>query len=248
MAAAAALSQNNHAYADGPFNFASLPGFPSSSNVPQSSSSDSRLPPTANLPNDSSPPPQPKVRNDQPRTTSAGFDPEALERGVKALKEITTSPHGKKVWELSLLIVDEVMLALLYHIHYFILSFDFGMYLRSHNFHVKSSYSCFLLVAFWIFFFLFKNNGWACRSSGMWLGFMGERHGLSLLVIKKTMSARNPPGFLFLFPLVCHVFANWILYECEHVLSCVSVLASNILGNDLCLGNCMVKKRTIRTN
>ncbi|TKY67857.1 ATPase family AAA domain-containing protein 3 [Spatholobus suberectus] len=39
----------------------------------------------------------PKVRNDHPRTTSAGFDPEALERGVKALREISSSPHGKKV-------------------------------------------------------------------------------------------------------------------------------------------------------
>ncbi|KAL2329243.1 hypothetical protein Fmac_022670 [Flemingia macrophylla] len=46
-----------------------------------------------------SPPPPPKVRNDHPRTTSAGFDPEALERGVKALKEISSSPHGKKVFE-----------------------------------------------------------------------------------------------------------------------------------------------------
>ncbi|ESW21128.1 hypothetical protein PHAVU_005G044000 [Phaseolus vulgaris] len=44
-------------------------------------------------------PAPPKVRNDHPRTTSAGFDPEALERGVKALKEISTSPHGKKVFE-----------------------------------------------------------------------------------------------------------------------------------------------------
>ncbi|KAJ6297745.1 hypothetical protein OIU76_018955 [Salix suchowensis] len=38
-------------------------------------------------------------RNDNPRTTSAGFDPEALERGAKALKEITSSSHAKKVFE-----------------------------------------------------------------------------------------------------------------------------------------------------
>ncbi|KAF7836526.1 ATPase family AAA domain-containing protein 3-B [Senna tora] len=86
MAAAAAVSQNNHAYADGPFK------------APQSSSSDPKSPPIPNLPQDN-PPPPPKVRNDQPRTSSAGFDPEALERGVKALKEITSSPHGKKVFE-----------------------------------------------------------------------------------------------------------------------------------------------------
>lgn len=104
MAAAAGLSQtnHNHAYADGPFNLPSFQGFPpsSSSNVPQStsSSSDPKVPSyTPNVPQDSPPPPPPKARNDQPRTSSAGFDPEALERGVKALKEITTSPHGKKV-------------------------------------------------------------------------------------------------------------------------------------------------------
>ncbi|XP_057774092.1 uncharacterized protein LOC130993279 [Salvia miltiorrhiza] len=39
------------------------------------------------------------VRNNNPRTTSAGFDPEALERGVEALKEITSSQHAKKVFE-----------------------------------------------------------------------------------------------------------------------------------------------------
>lgn len=70
MAAAAGLNRNNAAYADG--------------------SSDDSLPP---------PPPPPRVRNDHPRTSSAGFDPEALERGVKALKKITNSPStpAKKV-------------------------------------------------------------------------------------------------------------------------------------------------------
>ncbi|KAG8380829.1 hypothetical protein BUALT_Bualt06G0057100 [Buddleja alternifolia] len=41
----------------------------------------------------------PRVRNNNPRTTSAGFDPEALERGVKALKEISSSSHAKKAFE-----------------------------------------------------------------------------------------------------------------------------------------------------
>ncbi|XP_002982368.2 ATPase family AAA domain-containing protein 3-B [Selaginella moellendorffii] len=41
-----------------------------------------------------------KPRNDNPRTTAAGFDPEALERGAKALREINSSPHSKKVFEL----------------------------------------------------------------------------------------------------------------------------------------------------
>ena len=100
IAASAALSQNqNHAYADEPFNFSSFSSFPSSANAPrsQSSSGDSNSPLVPNLPQEIQPPPPPKVRNDQPRTSSAGFDPEALERGVKALKEISSSPHGKKV-------------------------------------------------------------------------------------------------------------------------------------------------------
>lgn len=41
--------------------------------------------------------PSPKVQNNHPRTTSSGFDHEALVRGVKALKEIAASPNPKKV-------------------------------------------------------------------------------------------------------------------------------------------------------
>lgn len=41
--------------------------------------------------------PSPKVQNNHPRTTSSGFDPEPLLRGVKALKEIAASPSPKKV-------------------------------------------------------------------------------------------------------------------------------------------------------
>ncbi|XP_057750668.1 uncharacterized protein LOC130969100 [Arachis stenosperma] len=91
IAAAAGFSQSHTAsYADGPFNFpfTNLPPQPPQPPPP----SDGKSPPEA-------PPPQPKVRNDHPRTTSAGFDPEALERGVKALKEISSSPHGKKVFD-----------------------------------------------------------------------------------------------------------------------------------------------------
>ncbi|XP_027354615.1 ATPase family AAA domain-containing protein 3 isoform X2 [Abrus precatorius] len=73
IAAAATASQNQkNVYADG-----------STSNAYETQSSST----------------PPKVRNDHPRTTSAGFDPEALERGVKALKEIASSSHGKKVFE-----------------------------------------------------------------------------------------------------------------------------------------------------
>ncbi|KAK4436147.1 ATPase family AAA domain-containing protein 3 [Sesamum alatum] len=84
----------DHAYADGPFNFS-----------PFSSSSSAGRTPQQTAPEPAKPPAQPsaveptRVRNDNPRTTSAGFDPEALERGVKALKEITSSSHAKKVFE-----------------------------------------------------------------------------------------------------------------------------------------------------
>jgi hypothetical protein len=40
------------------------------------------------------------VRNDLPRTSAAGFDPEALERGAKALREINSSGNAKKVGSL----------------------------------------------------------------------------------------------------------------------------------------------------
>ncbi|XP_004505602.1 uncharacterized protein [Cicer arietinum] len=46
-----------------------------------------------------SPSPPPKVRNHHPRNTSAGFDPQALERGAKILNDIAASPHGKNVFE-----------------------------------------------------------------------------------------------------------------------------------------------------
>lgn len=38
-----------------------------------------------------------KKKNDNPRTSAAGFDPEALERGAKALREISQSSNAKKV-------------------------------------------------------------------------------------------------------------------------------------------------------
>ncbi|GFY83943.1 P-loop containing nucleoside triphosphate hydrolases superfamily protein [Actinidia rufa] len=87
----AALGKD-HAYADGHFNFSP---FSSSSPTPPQASSESSPTPHAS-PENTEPP---RVRNDNPRTTSAGFDPEALERGVKALREISSSPHGKKVFD-----------------------------------------------------------------------------------------------------------------------------------------------------
>ncbi|KGN63364.1 ATPase family AAA domain-containing protein 3-B [Cucumis sativus] len=93
IAASTSLSQHHSAHADGPFNF-----------PPFSSSPPANLPLPSPAPQSSSPasnpePSAPKPRNDNPRTSSSGFDPEALERGAKALREITTSSHAKKAFE-----------------------------------------------------------------------------------------------------------------------------------------------------
>ncbi|XP_013612017.1 PREDICTED: ATPase family AAA domain-containing protein 3-B-like [Brassica oleracea var. oleracea] len=94
IAAAASLSKSNIASADGPLNF--------STSTPQQQQGST--PPLPGSAKDSSAPGEesdapPRIRNDNPRTTSAGFDPEALERGAKALKGINNSAHAKKVFE-----------------------------------------------------------------------------------------------------------------------------------------------------
>ncbi|XP_071929220.1 uncharacterized protein [Coffea arabica] len=85
----------DRAYCDGPFNFSPFSTSSTTSTAvppPQTQSPGAKTPQPA--------PPEPtRVRNDYPRTTSAGFDPEALERGAKALREITTSSQAKKVFE-----------------------------------------------------------------------------------------------------------------------------------------------------
>ncbi|CAL1409444.1 unnamed protein product [Linum trigynum] len=105
LAAAASISQSKHskiAYADGPtFNFNPFSTNPQNgANPPQNSPQSHESPPVdpalAALATDSVPK---GSRNDNPRTSSAGFDPEALERGAKAIKEITSSSHAKKVFE-----------------------------------------------------------------------------------------------------------------------------------------------------
>ncbi|KAH0688136.1 hypothetical protein KY290_018201 [Solanum tuberosum] len=82
------------AYADGSFNFSPF-STSSSTNAAPSAPADVPKPPrpTAEAPE------KPKVRNDNPRTTSAGFDPEALERGAKALREINSSKSAKQVFD-----------------------------------------------------------------------------------------------------------------------------------------------------
>ncbi|KAG5416592.1 hypothetical protein IGI04_004159 [Brassica rapa subsp. trilocularis] len=89
VAASVSLSQSKVAAADGPFTF------PPANPQQQAASS----PPSTAGEESSAPPPPPRARNDNPRTSSGGFDPEALERGAKALKEINNSSYAKNVFE-----------------------------------------------------------------------------------------------------------------------------------------------------
>ncbi|OMO84398.1 hypothetical protein COLO4_22061 [Corchorus olitorius] len=81
-AATAGSSFQNTAYADSPFRFppfsSSSSSTPSGSQTEQSSDA--------------------KSEPDEPK--GAGFDPEALERGAKALREINSSPNAKQVFDL----------------------------------------------------------------------------------------------------------------------------------------------------
>ncbi|KAK9206079.1 hypothetical protein WN943_016350 [Citrus x changshan-huyou] len=97
-ASASACSQPNTAFADGPLNFSPFSFGTSQSG--QAQPSDLPQPPAAAAGDKSASAPAPaRVRNDQPRTTSAGFDPEPLERGAKLLREISASPNAKKAFE-----------------------------------------------------------------------------------------------------------------------------------------------------
>lgn len=88
------------AYADGPFNFSPFAS-PLPPPPPQASFDSPSAAPAAQ-PGAVAKAEPPRVRNDNPRTTASGFDPEALERGAKALREISSSPQGKKVWNFEL--------------------------------------------------------------------------------------------------------------------------------------------------
>ncbi|KAK9075282.1 hypothetical protein SSX86_003605 [Deinandra increscens subsp. villosa] len=86
------------AYGSGMFNFPPFSSSPSPSPAVGGSVDPKSSPPQNDAP---APAPEPaRVRNDNPRTTSAGFDPEALERGAKAVKKIAASKEAKKVFEL----------------------------------------------------------------------------------------------------------------------------------------------------
>ncbi|KAF5464024.1 hypothetical protein F2P56_014139 [Juglans regia] len=82
-AAVASLSTlPDRAYADSPFRF--FPFYSSSSSSPQGDqNSNSRS----------------EAKADAEESKGSGFDPESLERGAKALREINSSPHAKQVFQ-----------------------------------------------------------------------------------------------------------------------------------------------------
>ncbi|CAI9282545.1 unnamed protein product [Lactuca saligna] len=83
MAAAAAASTTTYSYADAPsYRFNPFAQSPTPSQSPQSGSEPSNTEP------------KPEVED-----SKGGFDPEALERGAKALREINSNPYSKQVFE-----------------------------------------------------------------------------------------------------------------------------------------------------
>ncbi|KAG1361996.1 ATPase family AAA domain-containing protein 3 [Cocos nucifera] len=84
-----------HVYADGFFHFPGLSS-PSTPAAPPPQATPGTVPPLPEV----APREESRVRNDNPRTTAAGFDPEALERGAKAIREIEKSSQAKKVFDL----------------------------------------------------------------------------------------------------------------------------------------------------
>ncbi|GMH24576.1 hypothetical protein Nepgr_026419 [Nepenthes gracilis] len=94
MAAAAAWSMHSdQAFADAPFRFS-----PFSSSRSQPTTEDSSAP--VNSPhNVISTSAEKSSSGEESGGRSSGFDPESLERGAKALREINSSPHAKQVFE-----------------------------------------------------------------------------------------------------------------------------------------------------
>ncbi|KAG6404965.1 hypothetical protein SASPL_132544 [Salvia splendens] len=85
MAASCTAAANNLSYADSPFRF-----YPFSSSSPEP-----EAPPKDSSVQGEAPQPAPAVE-----VSKDSFDPEALERGAKALREINNSPHAKQVFEI----------------------------------------------------------------------------------------------------------------------------------------------------
>ncbi|KAL9249099.1 ATPase family AAA domain-containing protein [Drosera capensis] len=105
ISAALASMGMEHAYADGPFSFSPFSST-GTANVPPSPASQLSPEVLSKVTNmksggDSGEPEPRRPRKDYPRTDAAGFDPEPLERGVKLLREISSSPDAKKVFEVT---------------------------------------------------------------------------------------------------------------------------------------------------
>ncbi|XP_010254803.1 PREDICTED: ATPase family AAA domain-containing protein 3-A-like [Nelumbo nucifera] len=74
---------SDRAYADGPFRFSPFSSSSSTAQPAQTASPNSKV----------------KAAAEESRGSSSGFDPELLERGAKALREINSSPHAKQIFE-----------------------------------------------------------------------------------------------------------------------------------------------------
>ncbi|XP_042501456.1 ATPase family AAA domain-containing protein 3C-like [Macadamia integrifolia] len=81
-AAVASLSYADRVYADGPFRFSPFSSAPSTAQDAQTTPSKVESKPEA----------------EEPRGGGSGFDPESLERGAKALREINSSQYAKQVF------------------------------------------------------------------------------------------------------------------------------------------------------
>lgn len=84
-------------YADGTFNFSPFSNS-SPATAPQAAPEPAAEPPTQ--------PAEPRVRNNNPRTGAAGFDPEPLESVAKALRELPSSSNAKKVFTFGVLVLS----------------------------------------------------------------------------------------------------------------------------------------------
>ncbi|XP_031248515.1 ATPase family AAA domain-containing protein 3-B-like [Pistacia vera] len=100
LISALAAATSTTAFSDGPSNYSPFSFLTTQSG--QSPPPPNAPPPQPSTAGDEPPPPPPKVRNDNPRTSSAGFDPEALERGAEALRKINKSPNSKEAFKIIL--------------------------------------------------------------------------------------------------------------------------------------------------
>ncbi|KAF9615801.1 hypothetical protein IFM89_026472 [Coptis chinensis] len=97
IASSAAKLTPERAYADGPFNLGPL--FKTSSSSSSSPTPQPSQQPQTETEGEKEESNKPRVRNDYPRTSASGFDPSALERGVKLIEKLEKNPNNKQVFE-----------------------------------------------------------------------------------------------------------------------------------------------------